>query len=240
MTEKAASLGELLTSRREAKGWSQADFAERVGVGQTTVSAWESGRTSTIRNWRFVADTLDIPHDEFRALMGRSLVAAEKTTRIPPAVREAVSGILKGQLIPVVDQPVVGARDVPALGRAKGGQDGRFDFNGEVLGWEMRPPQLDGVKNGYAVYADGDSMYPRYKPGETVWVNPNIPARRGDDVVVQLYGEDEFDAPFGFLKEFVGWHGSRLVLRQFNPDSEISYDRDKVKSVHLVVYAGRR
>jgi len=35
-----AKLAEL----REAKGWSQQALAERVGVGRTTVVAWEAGR----------------------------------------------------------------------------------------------------------------------------------------------------------------------------------------------------
>lgn len=241
MNEMHAKLGALIKERRKARGWSQVELAEKVGVAQNTVSAWERGGVASLRNWESVASLLDIPESEFLELMGESVASSEKTTRIPPAVREAVKDILKNPpaLMPVVANPIVGARDVPALGRAVGGGDGRFEFNGEVLGWELRPPQLDGVKNGYSIYADGESMYPRYKPGETIWINPNIPPRRGDDVVVQLFGEQEFDTPHGYLKEFVGWQGNRLVLTQHNPPMEVEFDRDQVKSVHLVVFSGR-
>lgn len=38
-----SSLGGLLTSLRRARGWSQPEFAARVGVSQQTVSRWEQG-----------------------------------------------------------------------------------------------------------------------------------------------------------------------------------------------------
>jgi len=38
------SVGGELCRRRCAAGWSQRDVARRLGVNQTTVSAWETGR----------------------------------------------------------------------------------------------------------------------------------------------------------------------------------------------------
>lgn len=238
---KHTSLGERIKGQREFLRISQEQLADLAGVRQSTVSGWESGTISSMRNWKKVADVLHIPHDELRRLMGEATLTSGKTTRIPSAVRENVRKIIEDTSTPisVVEATVAGARDVPVLGRAIGGDDGRFIFNGEILGWELRPPMLAGVKEAYAVYADGDSMYPRYKPGETVWINPNRPPARGEDVVVQLHPEDEFEPPYGFIKEFVGWEPSRLVVRQYNPSGEVYYDRDRVITIHPVVFAQR-
>lgn len=106
------------------------------------------------------------------------------------------------------------------------------------MGWEMRPPALEGVREAYAVYVDGSSMYPRYKAGETVWVNPNKPPRREDDVIVQILGERDAP-PLGYIKEFVGWSGNNLVVRQHNPAGEMIIPKDQVVSVHLIAFSQR-
>ena len=85
------------------------------------------------------------------------------------------------------------------------------------------------------VYVDGESMFPRYKPGETAWVNPSRPARRGDDVIVQLHSEDEDGTPFGFIKEYVSKTATHLVLCQYNPQQEVRFLLEEVKSVHTIV-----
>lgn len=128
---------------------------------------------------------------------------------------------------------------IPVFGRVKGGDDGRYEFNGEVIGWVPRPAKLRGVPNVYAVYIDGESMYPRYKPGETAVAQPGMPVVRGDDVVVQLHADTEFESPYGFVKEFVAYTPTKLILSQFNPPQQIEFDRDEVVSVHRIVHADR-
>ncbi|QPC43507.1 helix-turn-helix transcriptional regulator [Kaustia mangrovi] len=128
---------------------------------------------------------------------------------------------------------------VPVYGRARGGDDGRYEFNGEVIGWEPRPAHLRGVPGVYAVYIDGESMYPRYKPGETVVAQPGKPVAKGDDVIIQLAPDSEDESPFGFVKEFVKYTPTKIILSQFNPPRQIEFERDKVISVHRIVHASR-
>ena len=46
---------------REARGMSQTELAEALGVDQTTVSAWETGKAEpTIFNLRRLADILGV------------------------------------------------------------------------------------------------------------------------------------------------------------------------------------
>jgi phage repressor protein C with HTH and peptisase S24 domain len=124
---------------------------------------------------------------------------------------------------------------MPVLGLAIGGDDGRFYFNGETVGWTRVPAQLENIANAYGLYVAGDSMVPRYKPGEVVHVNPYKPPVPGkDDVIVQLkpIGDEQ---PEGFIKEFRGYRGNRLVLWQHNPPQEIEFPRQLVLSVHTIV-----
>src|SRR5690606_10026766 len=102
-------------------------------------------------------------------------------------------------------QPVELVRSIPVYGRAIGGDDGYFLLNGEKIGELLAPPSLAKVKGAYAVLVSGVSMEPRYYAGEAVYLNPNLPPRRGDFVVVQtMEGEDP--VPRAFIKQFVRWN----------------------------------
>jgi transcriptional regulator with XRE-family HTH domain len=51
---------EWMRSRRQQMGFTQADIAEKLGVGQTAVSQWESGRVApSMRNLMFLAGVLE-------------------------------------------------------------------------------------------------------------------------------------------------------------------------------------
>lgn len=242
MTKYSMTPGTRIRNRRKELGLSQDQLGEKVGVAQTTVSGWERGIIKTMRDWQRVADALEFDREEFlQHLTEAAFDLGDDLQRLHPDIREAMGTNRKStpNLNLVINEPIVGARDVPVFGRAVGGADGRYEFNGEVMGYETRPVQLLGVKNGYAVYADGDSMFPRYKPGETIWVNPNLPLLIGDDVVVQVKADNDFDPPFGFLKEYAGRRGSHHVFLQYNPPKEIKMPVDMVETIHKVVFASR-
>jgi phage repressor protein C with HTH and peptisase S24 domain/DNA-binding XRE family transcriptional regulator len=239
------TLGEMIKKSRKDLKMTQTDLATKVGQSQKTVSDWENDNVSQIRGWEKVADVLGIDRDLFMELMSSAVLTNPSTKRVAPAVRDFIESQTPKRTtrdIPTIVAEQIsslGTRDVPVYGRAKGGEDGLYQFNGDVLGWETRPPILAGVKEAYAIYVDGESMFPRYKPGETVWINPNIPPSRGADVIVQLHPSDEDDPPHGFIKEFIGWSPNHLRLHQWNPVGEITYPRDRVKSVHPIVYSQR-
>jgi phage repressor protein C with HTH and peptisase S24 domain len=136
--------------------------------------------------------------------------------------------------------PELPERQIPVYGVAVGGSDGRMKFNGERLDMVGCPPELKNAANAYAVYVTGDSMVPSFKPGQLAWVNPNLSARIGDDVIVQLRPHDEHDTPEGFIKELVKRTPSKLIVKQYNPEMEISFEQAEVLSVHVVVFASRR
>ncbi|MFD2679050.1 S24 family peptidase [Camelimonas lactis] len=140
-------------------------------------------------------------------------------------------------------QPFAPAPRIPVFGHAAAGDDGRFIMNGQRIADTFCPPVLSGVEGAYAVYVHGESMEPRFRAGETVWINPHQPVRQGDDVVAQILDADEDDGspPSAYVKRFVS-RGSELVLHQFNPPDgetyELRFPEQRVVSVHRIVFAG--
>lgn len=126
---------------------------------------------------------------------------------------------------------------IPLYGTAVGGIDGQFELNGNLLDRVKAPASLFGVKNAYAVRIAGESMWPRYEDGETVYVNPERRPTRNDYVVAQIRREE--NGPLeAFVKKFVRWNSENLVLHQFNPDKELEFDSRLVETVHYILKSG--
>lgn len=126
---------------------------------------------------------------------------------------------------------------IPVYGHAVGGSEGQFPLNGNKIEDVLAPPALRGVRNAYGVMVAGDSMEPRYYAGETVYVNPGVSVRRGDFVVAQIRGDDP-NTPDAYVKRFVRKNVQSLTLSQFNPEQELTFDADRVVSVHRIVMGG--
>ncbi|WP_262298410.1 LexA family transcriptional regulator [Microvirga sesbaniae] len=129
-----------------------------------------------------------------------------------------------------------GPRNVPAYGTAVGGgdRDGDFRFNGQTIGYEPRPPGIQGRKDVYVLYVQNDSMDPKYEPGERLYVDPHRPPRPMDYVVVELQGDDG-EPGKGFIKRLVRQTPTKVIVEQFNPRKEIEFDRQEIKSLHRVI-----
>jgi phage repressor protein C with HTH and peptisase S24 domain len=119
---------------------------------------------------------------------------------------------------------------IPIRSAGRGGTDQEM-FLQDGIGYTPRPANLNGVREAYAIYMVGDSMQPRYEQGWLLHVNPFKPPRRGRDVVVYKRGQSVL------IKQFVGWEGDTLVLRQFNPPDTLRIPRAEVQDCHLVVGA---
>ncbi|AWN43135.1 hypothetical protein DK389_24885 [Methylobacterium durans] len=223
---------EMLAQGREMKELSLA-----AGLGETYVrDALKRGR-GKLENLVKVAAVLGKPPEWILGFTHVSDVHASggnAQTRKDAVIRNVLQHIGGPKELSFDTAPAYGP-PLDVIGVVKGGDDGRLVYNGQVIETIPRPPILENVEDAYATYVAGDSMRPRFKEGEKVWVHPHRPARRGDDVVVQLYPEQEGDAPEGYIKEFVRYSGSKLVLYQHNPKGEIEIDRKLVKSIHVIV-----
>jgi phage repressor protein C with HTH and peptisase S24 domain len=120
---------------------------------------------------------------------------------------------------------------IPIRSAGRGGTDQQMFLEDGAIGYTPRPANLGGVRAAYAIYMVGDSMEPRYEPGWLLHVNPFKPPTRGRDVVVYKQGQSVS------IKQFLGWDGDTLVLRQLNPPDTLRIPRTEVRECHLVVGA---
>lgn len=138
---------------------------------------------------------------------------------------------------------------VPLVGSAVGGSSEDLDefveltelHLDEVLDYLARPAHLANDPGTYAVTIVGDSMVPRYEPGERAFVSPRAPIGIGDDVVVQLRGaggEQVADrVTMVLIKRLVRRGATFVELKQFNPDATFKVPMARVAAIHRV--AGR-
>lgn len=120
-------------------------------------------------------------------------------------------------------------RDLPVLGRAQGGDEGNLVMEESAIDWTFRPASLEGVNDAFAVVVTGDSMSPKYAPGDLVYVNPAKQLRKGCFVLVELAGHR------GLVKQFDRWDGDMLFLQQYNPFTELTFERAEVLRVLPII-----
>lgn len=239
-------LTDKLNETLEGMAMTQAELARRLDVHQQTINGLFTGKVSKSHIWREVARELNIPEEEMRELMVEAGRESGKNTKLPKTYKTAdvfPEIDLRNGMIDAESQrnmPVTKLiRMIPVLGAVVGGADGEYVFNGNRLDSVECPLPLENVPGAYAVWTYGESMKPRYNPGDLLFVHPNRPAQKEEGVVVQILAPEEGVAPHGFVKEFVGWTANKLVLRQYNPESKIEFDRKKVVSVHPIVLSGK-
>ncbi|QKV20265.1 XRE family transcriptional regulator [Oricola thermophila] len=125
-------------------------------------------------------------------------------------------------------------RTVPVYGTAAGRDDGAMHLGTDVIDWLSCPPGLEGARDAYALYVVGESMQPRYYPGDVVIIAPHRPPRAGDCVVIQCKSADT-GATEAWVKEYVATTADEIVARQYNPPAEMRFPRAEVSAVHRIM-----
>jgi SOS-response transcriptional repressor LexA len=232
--ENPPILAELL--RFKPPHWSPNRWAVEAGVSRTV---WADIRKHGNPSRRTL--------DKLLAAAGSS-VAEFEALRADVPVRTEVVGT--GMGTKDVERAWRGApmqKPVPLLGSAIGG--GWSDLEeaveltelhlSEVLDYLARPPSVSGDPQAYAVTIVGDSMAPRFEPGERAYVSPRAAAAIGDDVIVQLVGngggDEEGRVAMVLIKRLVRRTAKEIELRQFNPDLTFRVPAAKVAAIHKVV-----
>jgi transcriptional regulator with XRE-family HTH domain len=212
-------------------GASQADLARHLRLAPSAVSRMLKGeRQMKPLEVVHIAGFLRVPEDEVlrhaveSAAGGPASVAPRLGRGRPPSAGSVSPGAPQAGLPPPPDR-------IPIRSGARGGTDQEMFLEDGPIGYTPRPANLGGVRSAYAIYMVGDSMEPRYEPGWLLHVNPFKPPTRGRDVVVYKEGQAVL------IKQFVGWEGDTLILRQLNPPDTLRIPREQVRECHLVVGA---
>lgn len=143
-------------------------------------------------------------------------------------IRDANMGVFNGRALP---------QDVAVLGTAAGSviQNVQgFTIESDVIEYVRRPPAMAGVKDLYAIFVVGNSMFPAHPEGEVRFVHPHRPYLVGDTVIVQTRMHDD-DPGQAYIKVLSKRTPTKLVLQQFNPAATIEIPMEYVRSVHKVL-----
>lgn len=130
--------------------------------------------------------------------------------------------------------PVQGGsqRDLPIYGEDQIGQMAYVfgdSAHPTLLGYVERPVDLIDNERAYAVRIKDDSMAPRFKARELVYVDPTIPARAGDEVVVRLKDGE------GFVMRLVSRDLDGIRVDSYQPDGERSFPNEELAGLHVIV-----
>lgn len=135
----------------------------------------------------------------------------------------------------IIDVSQYRRRDIPVLGSAEATRDGLIAWNDEgimrnqVDHWISRPGNVHDVR-AYGLVVRGDSMEPRYLPGETIIVSPNAVVRSGNFACVQLVTGERYIKRV--YRQEGGWN-----LISTNERYEPLFVADaKIAAVHKIVH----
>lgn len=208
--------------------------AEGVGkLGKNFITDIVSGKKTDIRSKSIpaLAKALDWSTADLLIAMQKAGLRFGEMT-----VEDVEAGIEIRQYEPkVVELPQrhIPGLAVPVYGVAAASVVGSFEIS-EQIDMVRRPPGLPNATNLYALYVHGESMSPRYRSGDLIFVLPTRPARAGDDVIIQTRMHD--GAPTqSWLKELDQITDEVVVAKQLNPSSKIDFKRSTVVGVHRVL-----
>lgn len=155
-------------------GRNQAGLAKACGIKAPSVSAWLSGKTKKIEGANLL-----------RAAIYLNVYPEWLATGLGPMQPKPHSGTLNSDDEVGNESGLRTYRRLPIVGEVQGGD------NGYLMELEYPVGQGDGYvewptrdTTAYAVRVRGDSMYPRYRAGEFVIVEPSIEPQPQDDVIV--------------------------------------------------------
>lgn len=145
-------------------------------------------------------------------------------------------------------------RDVPILGSALGhdmkttnivgGSDTEISVEmhmlemGEPIDYLRRLPTITGRRDVYGVTVVGESMVPRFRPGEPVYVDPRRAPQIGDDVIIQLVqpdGDDGQEVISALIKTLARRSSGFIELEQYNPACRFQLKTDLIYQVHRII-----
>ncbi|AXH76945.1 MAG: putative transcriptional regulator [Caudoviricetes sp.] len=222
------TLGKRIKFARNACGLKQHDVSNHFGIARVNISQWESDTTKPdVDRMSSLAAILNTTTDWLLTGSGE-----------PPTLGTKSSSLLKEKPNAIIGDKIEGNNiSIPVYGQAVGGIDGEFIMNGTILFEVLAPPQIAKIAGAYGVLISGDSMFPRYEDGEIAFIDPRRRIKKGDYVVAQIQ-VDENEVPHAFVKRFVRHNAEELVLSQFNPPKELTFDHESVVSVHFIALAG--
>ena len=193
-----------LLACRTASRFSQMKVAKALGVSQSEYSRMELGRRQVGTHADKLAEIFGVTREKLLELQDTHLkVAPSGNNHVTPK-------------LPVYGQHVIG-------------QHCTIRFDEDPVEMVDRPLPLASNKDAYGVYVHGDSMEPRVKTGDLLYVEPHQPVRINDLVVVG-YKDHEMREVMLYLGE----SKSKFLLCRSKTDDRLAIDVTDIKTLERV------
>ncbi len=205
------TLSERLKLARKNAKLTQGIIAEKVGIKQPTYQALESGKAEKSAYLTQIAKILKVnPH---------WLATGEGEMTTKPSMdelRQTISTMQKGELEP--SNLLSTKNPAPVISWAAAGSwsdSTAIEWLDEDTEYLPRPANLSA--QGFCLKVRGVSMLPEFRPGEVIFVEPNIgfwDLKNGDLVVVRENNNQEAT----FKQLIIGDTSDDMYLKPLNPD----------------------
>lgn len=202
---------------------------------------------------RIATGNADTIRDLRRGLDGtgakRTGIETETLARLAPVLKTTVTWLMSGtgaedagaqdatpdRIPPSLPLPGAMPANVPVMGTAAGslGQ-GSFQLSPEPVDFVRRPPALEGARDIYAIFIEGESMTPEHRPGDLRFVHPHRKPAIGDTVIVQIRTHPGAEIQ-SYIKHLGRISAEFIDCRQINPAATIRFNRDTVVAIHKVL-----
>lgn len=225
------TLGERIAQARLAKGLTQLQLAEKLGVSRVAVTQWETDTHSPVARLDQLAKELGIAFDWLRTGNGPMRAA-------PP--QDASLGLADQDMSKArpINYPDNKTRDLPVVGTAMGGPNGYFEMQGSIIEHVWRPPHLTAVTHAFALYVAGHSMSPRYDEGELIYCRPGKHPRPGNYVVIEMHQESDGAPIMATIGRYKRQAGGGIEIEKLNPPSVQKVPSAKIKRIHIIAGTG--
>lgn len=217
------SLGDRVKKARKHAGLTQVQLAKKVDTSQGAISDIENGRNKEssslydiakatgvsadwlINNHGEMLDKSETPSiEELRAQIAKMQSQSEGSLLSTPADTTTASMANASDKVPILSWVAAGSwSNVEPVTMADG------------IGKAPKPDKLS--KNGFALIVQGESMLPKFDPGDIIYVEPTtglFALKNNDLVIVQC--NDDTEATFKQL--VIGEKSDDMYLRPLNPD----------------------
>jgi phage repressor protein C with HTH and peptisase S24 domain len=207
---------QILKQRRKELGLTQQDIADIWGIKSVNVSDWERGKgMPEASKLSALAKRLNLSLSELMGEVARSNDGGSVATS---DVEDAP---------PIVATP----RLIPVAGRVQAGEDGLLHID------DFPPEHPEGYMvwftsciEAYALRVRGESMSPRYLPGEYVGVDPCADVFPSDEVIVLLNDGRRM------VKRLLWKRDEQACFESVNKDfPNIVFDVEEITALHLVL-----
>ncbi|MCG5247954.1 XRE family transcriptional regulator [Methylorubrum extorquens] len=217
---------DIIREARKALNMSQSALAARVGVSQPLIARLEAGQIQSTEHLPKIVDALSLDHNLFPAEAFQRF-HIEQVTRARP--KRDLPEFAKDPAYWATAAGLIG--EVPLYASAEGG-DGALIIERDPIGTVRRPPELQGVKDGYAIYHVGESMVPEFEPGDTLYINPRLTALINTTCVFYNTSAEE---PRAMVKRLKGETSDEWRVAQHNPPLTFSISKADWGIRHRVI-----